>query len=88
MRSGKPSQVDRIAAWLDEHGSFNEVEFAAPNVADGGDPIQRVAARIFELRQLGWLIDTRREPNQTATYIKRQGQAQHQQTALAVREAA
>jgi hypothetical protein len=84
-----PSQVDRIAAWLDEHGSFNEVEFAAPNVADGGPPIQRVAARIYDIkRDRGWVIDTRREKNLTATYIKRQGQAHNQQTALAVREAA
>lgn len=88
MRSVKPRQVDRIAAWLDRHGSFNEVEFAAPNVVDGGDPIQRVAARIYDLKQEGWVIDTRRERNGTATYIKRQGQAQNQQTALAVREAA
>jgi hypothetical protein len=70
----RPTQVDRVERALRELGQFNETAFAAPNVLDGGLPIQRVAARIFELRQRGLLIDTRRESNGTATYILRQSE--------------
>lgn len=67
----RPTQVQRIERVLAERGYFNETEFAAPNVLDGGKPIQRVAARIFELRKAGEDIATRRESNGTATYVKR-----------------
>ncbi|WP_026912313.1 helix-turn-helix domain-containing protein [Patulibacter minatonensis] len=70
-RNNKPTQVSRIEKVLDERGYFNETEFAAPNVLDGGLPIQRVAARIYELRKAGVVIDTRFESNGTATYVKR-----------------
>lgn len=65
----RPSQRDRILAVLRHRpNGVNETAFAAPAVIDGGLPIQRVAARIFELRSEGYDIRSHRESNGTATY--------------------
>lgn len=51
MRGGKPSQRDRVLKALEragEHG-ITQVDFLAPGVIDGGDPITRLAARVHEL---------------------------------------
>ncbi|CAB4894599.1 unannotated protein [freshwater metagenome] len=63
----KPTQRQRLLAAL-RNGPVNETRFAAPDVLDGGTPIQRVAARVYELRQAGYWIDTVRQSNGTATY--------------------
>lgn len=67
---GRPgTQRSRVLAALRAHpAGVNETAFAAPRVLDGGSPILRVAARIFELRSEGHDIRTARERNGTATY--------------------
>lgn len=75
----KPRQVDRVLAALRANPQgLNETRFAAPNVIDGGAPIQRVAARIWDLKQDGHVITVRRERNLTATYMLREASDQGQ----------
>lgn len=63
-------QTERVLRQLRLHPQgLNETAFAAPFVIDGGLPIQRVAARIYELKQLGFDIRTRRLSNGTASYV-------------------
>jgi hypothetical protein len=66
MKTQKQRVLDQLRAHPE---GVNETAFAAPWVIDGGKPIQRVAARVFELRQEGFQIRTRRLANGTATYI-------------------
>lgn len=68
----RPTQKQRVLAVLRlRPGGVNETAFAAPAVIDGGRPVQRVAARIWELRQEGHEIVSRREADGTATYALR-----------------
>jgi hypothetical protein len=63
-------QTERVLRQLRAHPEgVNETAWAPPWVIDHGKPIQRVAARIWELRQAGFEIRTRRLANQTATYV-------------------
>jgi hypothetical protein len=65
----KPQTV-RVLRQLRLHPTgLNETAFAPPAVVDGGLPIQRVAARIYELKQDGFEIRTRRLANGTASYV-------------------
>jgi len=53
---------DRIARHLVRYGSLSPLEFDGSRaVIDGGKPIKRVAARVKELRDLGWPILTQRK---------------------------
>jgi len=49
------TQCERVLAALERSGAhgITQVDFALPNVIDGGPPITRVAARIKELRDQG-----------------------------------
>lgn len=78
-RNKVPTQTDRVLAVLESrartgHG-VNETEFGGGlgAVVDGGKPIRRVAARIHELRESGYAIDTVKQSNGTATYILTSG---------------
>lgn len=62
------SQRGRILAQLERAGHITPVDFAAPDVCDGGLPIMRVAARIQDLRDQGHLITTGRLKNGCAVY--------------------
>ena len=57
----------RILAAL-EQGTVSPVDFAAPNVIDGGKPVMRVAARVKELRDAGYTIRSSRAANGIALY--------------------
>jgi hypothetical protein len=48
---------------------ITQVDFLGPNVIDGGKPILRLAPRINELRELGWIIKTFIEADGTARYV-------------------
>lgn len=61
------SQTSRILTAL-QNGPVNPVDFDLPNVIDGGKPIQRVAARILDLRAAGHEIASTKQPNGTVTY--------------------
>lgn len=54
------SQAGRVYSALLRAGSegITPIDFAAPDVIDGGPPIMRVAARIRDLREEGFNIDT------------------------------
>jgi hypothetical protein len=43
-------------------------DFDLPDVCDGGPPIQRVAARVNDLRNDGYAISMRRAKNHCAIY--------------------
>lgn len=62
------TQRDRILAAL-RRGPVNTVAFCQAPVIDGGKPILRIAARIFDLQQQGYLITTRRRSNATVDYV-------------------
>jgi hypothetical protein len=65
----KPS-TERVLRALRAHPEgVNETAWAPPWVIDGGKSMQRIAARIWELRQEGYVITTRRMANDSATYI-------------------
>lgn len=69
MPSRPATQRARVLAALRATpAGVNETAFAAPAVLDGGKPILRVAARVFELRSAGHEIRTELERNGTATY--------------------
>lgn len=53
----KPSQKERILRAL-RAGPVRATAFSLPNVIDDGPPIFRVAARIQELRDAGYTIET------------------------------
>ena len=61
------TQIDRVLRAL-RSGPVAATDFAAPNVRDGGKPIMRVASRVLELREQGYLIFTTRRPNGVAVY--------------------
>ena len=55
------SDTDRIARHLERFGTLSPLEFDGSRpVVDGGKPVKRVAARIKELRDRGWTIETGR----------------------------
>lgn len=74
------SQCSRILAAL-ENGPVSPIDFAAPDVIDGGAPIMRVAARIQDLRDQGLEIATATAANGTAIYTITQGTDQGSSTA-------
>jgi hypothetical protein len=62
-------QTERVLRQLRLHPEgVNQTAFSAPWVIDQQKPIQRVAARVEELRREGYVITTRRLANNTATY--------------------
>ena len=64
------TQVDRVLAAVTRAGArgITAVDFAAPDVIDGGKPIMRVAARINDIRNDGIAIVTDGERNGCAVY--------------------
>lgn len=65
----QPTQADRIRQVLNaDPNGFAATDFLAPNVRDGGKPIIRAAARVYELRQAGLDIEETRERNGVARY--------------------
>lgn len=50
-----------LAALMGSPRGITAADFDLPGVIDGGAPIQRVAARVNELRREGHLIAVRRE---------------------------
>lgn len=64
------TQTARVLAALTRAGDdgISAVDFAAPNVCDGGKPIMRVAARVKDLRDEGFRIETDGERNGCAVY--------------------
>lgn len=65
------SQRSRVLALLEARGprGVTPIDFAAPNIADDGKPIMRVAARIGELREDGLEIVTLAGPSGVARYV-------------------
>lgn len=61
------TQSQRVLAAL-RNGPVNTTDFAQLPVIDGGKPVLRIAARIFDLQQQGYLITTRRRSNATVDY--------------------
>lgn len=62
------SQCDRVVRALIQHpAGVSQPDFDAP--VDGGKPIRRLASRIVELRDRGYVIETRRLPNRVALYV-------------------
>jgi hypothetical protein len=70
-RTDGPTQIERLLAVLRARAaagrSVNTIDFLAPAV-DGGAPILRLPARVNDLRNTGFLIETRRALNGTADY--------------------
>ncbi|HTE60086.1 MAG TPA: hypothetical protein VK631_07015 [Solirubrobacteraceae bacterium] len=64
------TQTDRVLAALSRAGArgITAVDFAAPDVCDGGKPIMRVAARVKDLRDAGFEIETGGERDSCAVY--------------------
>jgi hypothetical protein len=64
------TQQDRVLAALTRAGArgVTQVDFLLPNVIDGGAPITRVAARVNELRNDGFQIQTDGERDSCAVY--------------------
>lgn len=60
-------QTARVLRRL-RHGPVGSTDFAAPDVCDGLSPITRVAPRVLELRELGFVIRSERAANGTAVY--------------------
>ena len=53
---------DRVLRHLQKYGSLSPLEFDGSRpVVDGGKPIKRVAARVKELRDMGFPILTQRK---------------------------
>lgn len=69
--TAKPSQVERVRRALERAGpdGVSPVDFALPEVVDGGRPIMRLAARILDLRRQGLSINVSSDPNGTARYV-------------------
>ena len=64
------TQKQRILTMLNQRGSLGvtPVDFAGPDVIDGGAPIMRVAGRINDLRNEGYEIRTFKK-GQVARYV-------------------
>jgi hypothetical protein len=63
------TQRERVLRALRDHpDGITAVDFAAPDVVDGGHPIMRVAARVKELRDLGAEIFADGRRNGVAIY--------------------
>ena len=64
------SQATRVLAALQRAGSYGitSIDFDAPNVCDGGKPIRRVAARVKDLRDAGFDVQTDGERHGCAVY--------------------
>ena len=64
------TQTDRVLKLLRQRGEegLNTVDLMAPAV-DGGKPILRLAARIFDLQQQGYRIRSERRINSTHSYF-------------------
>lgn len=64
------TQKQRILRMLHQRGALGvtPVDFAGPNVIDGGAPIMRVAGRINDLRNEGHVIRTFKK-GQVAKYV-------------------
>lgn len=54
------------------HNGFCAVDFLAPWVADGGSPITRLAARVAELKAMGYEFDDGGRRNGTKVYVLKQ----------------
>lgn len=61
-------RVLRALQQAGDHGICS-VDFAAPQVIDGGPPIMRVAARIEELRSEGFIIGDAGQRHGTRVYV-------------------
>lgn len=64
------TQSARVLEALRKAGGrgVTQIDFLIPNVADGGSPITRVAARVLELKQDGHHIVTDGERDSCAVY--------------------
>lgn len=59
------TQRERLLNALRERGfhGLSQLDFFAPHVCDGGEPITRIAARVEELRDAGYVITSAKEPD-------------------------
>ncbi len=64
-------QADRVLRVLRQRrgDGVTVIEFRPPDVIDGGAPIERLAARVEELRKRGHRIDTRKGRTRLARYV-------------------
>lgn len=60
-------QVRAIARYLEEHGELDNVTAIMGGVPNAGR-ILRLGARVFDLRQEGWQIETRIGPDNNTIY--------------------
>jgi hypothetical protein len=67
----KLTQNDRVLAALKQAGprGITELDFEAPRVTDGGKPIRRLAARIFDLRLRGLPVEPNGERDGLTVYV-------------------
>lgn len=65
------TQTSRVLRLLEHRGAYGvtAVDFQLPDVADGGPPILRVAARILELREEGYHITDAGIRNKCKVYV-------------------
>lgn len=67
-----PSQNDRVLAALRHAGptGITRIDFFAPNVCDGGDPIVNLPGRIHDLQhKRGYVIDASGTRHSCAVYV-------------------
>jgi hypothetical protein len=67
MKRATPTQRQRVARALTRFGRTTELDWQGPTI-DGGPPIRRLASRIAELRDEGWIIDSRERRHGLAVY--------------------
>jgi hypothetical protein len=67
----KITQNDRVLAALKQAGrsGITELDFEAPRVTDGGKPIRRLAARVFDLRLRGLPVEPDGERDGVTVYV-------------------
>jgi hypothetical protein len=67
-RRQTPTQLERVARALERYGRVAQTDFDLPTTVDGLSPIRRVASRITDLRNAGWVIDGRERRDAMAVY--------------------
>lgn len=71
MTRRRPTQRERVLRALTRAGrrGITAVDFSAPDVCDGLDPIIRLPSRIDELRSAGHRIEVRGRRHRCAVYV-------------------
>ena len=69
MNNSKPAQADKILAYLQKHGKITQLDcYRADEFRD--EPILRLSARIFELRERGYDITSEHKTSRKNGTVK------------------